>query len=170
MLNQRLADMKKTLQNELKTNGNGKEINTNGTSTSINGAANINPNELNGVNGEPLCENNSKKSPPVIMDDVNFRYLKHVILKFLTSREVSTAFDLIFAENLRIPLNICNQVEARHLIKAIGTLLNLNADEEQLLHETLNFKVGWFGSRSHMDMSSRSRHQKLFSIPSPLSS
>lgn len=26
---------------------------------------------------------------PIVMDEVNFKYLKHVIVKFLTSREVS---------------------------------------------------------------------------------
>lgn len=32
----------------------------------------------------------------VVMDEVNFKYLKHVILKFLTSREVRCFIDINF--------------------------------------------------------------------------
>lgn len=58
-------------------------------------------------------------------DDVNFKYLKHVIIKFLTSREY----------------------EAQHLTKAVSTLLKLSPDEEKLLQDTLEWKMSWFGSR-----------------------
>lgn len=58
-------------------------------------------------------------------DDVNFKYLKHVIIKFLTSREY----------------------EAQHLTKAVSTLLKLTRDEEKLLQDTLEWKMSWFGSR-----------------------
>lgn len=57
------------------------------------------------------------------MDEVNFRYLKHVILKFLTSREL----------------------EAKHLVKAVSTLLYLTNDEEKLIFDTLNWRMSWFG-------------------------
>lgn len=157
MLNQRLGDMKKTLQHELKTNGSAKCMTL----------------QSNGIGSEQTTDNSLEKSSPAVMDDVNFRYLKHVILKFLTSREVTQRtndkISLAFAIQ-RIHFHLFGQVEARHLIRAIGTLLNLNAEEEQLLHETLNFKVGWFGTRSHSDIVTRNRQQKLFSIPSPLSS
>ncbi|XP_031622115.1 golgin subfamily A member 1 [Contarinia nasturtii] len=139
ILNQRLADMKKTLQNELKSNEkNGGPIhNLDAQKTSATSVSNCVQSD------DQLADSNIKNASAVVMDDVNFKYLKHVILKFLTSREV----------------------EARHLIRAVGTLLNLNHEEEQLLHETLNFKVGWFGSRS-IDVT-RNRHHKLLSIPSP---
>lgn len=39
------------------------------------------------------------------------------------------------------------KVEARHLIRAVGTLLQLNQDEEKLLHDTLSFRMSWFGTR-----------------------
>lgn len=35
------------------------------------------------------CADTATKNRSVVMDEVNFKYLKHVILKFLTSREVS---------------------------------------------------------------------------------
>lgn len=76
MLNQRLGDMKKTLQNELKINmANSKS--TSGTTTLI-----------NRMDNENVIDKNRSNST-VVMDDVNFKYLKHVILKFLTSREVN---------------------------------------------------------------------------------
>ncbi|XP_055316783.1 golgin subfamily A member 1 [Sitodiplosis mosellana] len=143
ILNQRLSDMKKTLQNELKSSSNekvGAIVANNSNAPTTNG--NIVGDST--AETDQLVNNNSKKALAVVMDDVNFAYLKHVILKFLTSREV----------------------EARHLIKAIGTLLHLNHEEEQLLHETLNFKVGWFGSRT-VDVTTRNRHHKLLSVPSP---
>lgn len=84
ILNQRHADMKKTLQNELKSSSNEK-----------NGIADANAPKANGctvsnsvTEPDQLVNNNSKTSSAVVMDDVNFKYLKHVILKFLTSREV----------------------------------------------------------------------------------
>lgn len=39
------------------------------------------------------------------------------------------------------------QVEARHLIRAVGTLLRLSKEEEKLLHDTISFKMSWFGTR-----------------------
>lgn len=35
------------------------------------------------------CIDPTAENRPIVMDEVNFKYLKHVILKFLTSREVS---------------------------------------------------------------------------------
>lgn len=88
MLNQRLADMKKTLQNELKSTA----IEKNGAPVS-NGNANTNKmvavnNGHNESETDQLVNNQSKSATAVAMDDVNLKYLKHVILKFLTSREV----------------------------------------------------------------------------------
>lgn len=59
------------------------------------------------------------------MDEVKFSYLKHVILKFLTSRDL----------------------EAKHLIRAVSTLLYLSLEEEKLLTDTLEYKRSWFGTK-----------------------
>uniref|UniRef100_A0A182XWA2 GRIP domain-containing protein n=1 Tax=Anopheles stephensi TaxID=30069 RepID=A0A182XWA2_ANOST len=136
-LNQRLVDMKKTLQEELKGQQNGNNNNNNNGAIGYVGANQPPPSHERSLersksfegkmiakeNGIP--KQNGTSSGPVVMDEVNFRYLKHVIIKFLTSREV----------------------EARHLIKAVSTLLQLSYEEEKLLQDTLNWKMSWFGSR-----------------------
>lgn len=84
MLNQRLMDMKKALQNELKS-GVSEKVGTSVSSNTI---------KSNGCNGTNELNTNEKdvavkvKASTIVMDDVNLKYLKHVILKFLTSREV----------------------------------------------------------------------------------
>ncbi|XP_046558275.1 golgin subfamily A member 1-like isoform X4 [Haliotis rubra] len=55
--------------------------------------------------------------------DVNFQYLKHVILKFMLSRG------------------------AMKLVKAIAMLLHFSRDEQELIKQTLEYKMSWFGSR-----------------------
>lgn len=82
ILNQRLADMKKTLQQEIKSN--------NLTSN------NNHENYTNQLNSNSNANNFSKIGTPIIMDEVNFKYLKHVVVKFLTSREVNFFFILNF--------------------------------------------------------------------------
>ncbi|KAJ6645576.1 Golgin subfamily A member 1 [Pseudolycoriella hygida] len=129
LLKQRIADFKKTLQNEFK-----------GSINQTNSCLDDKPREICDLDGKvnSLPEKITSPNPPsnhvtvpsvqnrsVVMDEVNFKYLKHVILKFLTSREV----------------------EARHLIRAVGTLLQLNQEEEKLLHDTLSFRMSWFGTR-----------------------
>ncbi|OWR45588.1 Golgin subfamily A member 1, partial [Danaus plexippus plexippus] len=59
--------------------------------------------------------------------DISRRYLKHVVLRFLTSREL----------------------EARQLTRALSTLLRLSAHEEALLRAALPARTGlaaWFPS------------------------
>lgn len=73
--------MKKTLQNELKS----------GASESVNAPANgtsVETKTLTATETDQSVNNNMNTPSPIVMDDVNFKYLKHVILKFLTSREV----------------------------------------------------------------------------------
>ncbi len=92
LLKQRLADFKKTLQNEFK-----------GSMNHANSClVDEHPNEANDLDGKissmpvaainPLpnhCTDSlDHQNRSVVMDDVNFKYLKHVVLKFLTSREV----------------------------------------------------------------------------------
>jgi len=100
---QRLSDMKKTLQKELKNQAthDGEISSVHSSTPAISGAANSD------------------------LDQVNFVYLKHVIFKFLTSREY----------------------EAQHLTRAVSTLLKLSTEEENLLKETLEWKMSWFRSR-----------------------
>ncbi|XP_023168798.1 golgin subfamily A member 1 [Drosophila hydei] len=112
-LNQRLGDLKKTLQ---------KEFRSAQTATIDVDTEQVMP--AFRVTNAPIENFQSDNKPNcIIMDEVNFMYLKHVIVKFLTSREV----------------------EARHLVRAVSTLLQLSPEEEKLLHDTLNWKMSWFG-------------------------
>ncbi|XP_055384573.1 golgin subfamily A member 1 [Condylostylus longicornis] len=155
ILNQRLTDLKKTIQSELQCKTNSSYYSENNTLSSTNTTINLINSEKNcnniefsktsnglsnsTTNSNITCNFNNNSRPqsvgsnssggvtggPIIMDEVNFKYLKHVIVKFLTSREV----------------------EARHLIRAVATLLHLTTDEEKLLHDTLNWKMSWFGTK-----------------------
>lgn len=57
--------------------------------------------------------------------DVNFDYLKHVIMKFMLSRET----------------------ESVHLVKAVAMLLDFSQDEQKMIKDTLEYKMSWFGTR-----------------------
>uniref|UniRef100_A0AAY4DJM2 Golgin subfamily A member 1 n=1 Tax=Denticeps clupeoides TaxID=299321 RepID=A0AAY4DJM2_9TELE len=57
--------------------------------------------------------------------EINFEYLKHVVLKFMSSREA----------------------EAYQLIRAVSVLLRFTREEEDLLKQTLEYKMSWFGSK-----------------------
>uniref|UniRef100_A0A669FA59 Golgin subfamily A member 1 n=1 Tax=Oreochromis niloticus TaxID=8128 RepID=A0A669FA59_ORENI len=100
-LQQRLAELKRTLQKELKlkpeSEAEGKEKPTEMTNTS----------DLNDSR------------------EINFEYLKHVVLKFMSSREA----------------------EAYQLIRAVSVLLNFSREEEDMLKQTLEYKMSWFGSK-----------------------
>ncbi|XP_019871263.1 golgin subfamily A member 1 [Aethina tumida] len=113
----RLADMKKTLQQELRTPSNHADLD----------AAILTPSQTS--------TKHHPKSSRRDDEDVNFKYLKHVVIKFLTSRDY----------------------EAQHLIKAIATLLKFTAEEERLIQETLEWKKSWFGSRPKMNGSHKSK-------------
>ncbi|BFG04989.1 golgin subfamily A member 1 [Drosophila madeirensis] len=114
-LNQRLVDLKKTLQKEFRSSQISSESDSHHHV--------ITPYRNHTTALESLA--GGDKANCIIMDEVNFQYLKHVIVKFLTSREV----------------------EARHLIRAVSTLLQLTSEEEKLLHDTLNWKMSWFGMK-----------------------
>ncbi|RZC32920.1 golgin subfamily A member 1 [Asbolus verrucosus] len=119
----RLADMKKTLQQELRTPGNPNYH----SDLLDNSAAILTPSQVS-----------TKNFPSVVRrdeDDVNFKYLKHVVIKFLTSREY----------------------EAQHLTKAIATLLKFTADEEKLVNDTLEWKRSWFGSKPKLGSGQKAR-------------
>ncbi|XP_014611277.1 PREDICTED: golgin subfamily A member 1 isoform X3 [Polistes canadensis] len=112
VLKQRLTDMKKTLQRELRVPSASLD-NDAEPSTAI-----LNPSSSKTVTAKHVN----------LKDDVNFKYLKHVLIKFLTSREY----------------------EALHLTKAVATLLHFSPEEERLLQQTLEWKMSWFGTRPNL--------------------
>lgn len=75
--------MKKSLQQEIKNSSNNRM------------AANMNNNNSKSHNTSVKLHSKDSNIAPgngrnsIIMDEVNFSYLKHVIIKFLTSREVN---------------------------------------------------------------------------------
>ncbi|XP_037949598.1 golgin subfamily A member 1 isoform X2 [Teleopsis dalmanni] len=129
ILNQRLADIKKTVQKEFR-HSKSFDIDNKEEKTA---AENVHT-----ITNTCTCHPNALSNGVIIMDEVNFKYLKHVIVKFLTSREV----------------------EAKHLIRAVATLLKLSAEEEKLLHDTINWKMSWFGVKPN-----HGSGQRAFSIP-----
>ncbi|XP_045470637.1 golgin subfamily A member 1 isoform X2 [Harmonia axyridis] len=108
----RLADMKKTLQQELRT-----PTNHNYFTDDTNTAAILTPTQSSVRNHS----HNIKRDE----EDVNFKYLKHVVIKFLTSKDY----------------------EAQHLTKAISTVLKFTPEEEKLINDTIEWRRSWFGSR-----------------------
>ncbi|KAM9744391.1 golgin subfamily A member 1 isoform 1-T1 [Menidia menidia] len=127
-LQQRLAEFKRTLQKELKFKADsevdGKER----------------PSESRAERLERVCPDPppaSALSPPTSRTtvtntsdlndsrEINFEYLKHVVLKFMSSRDA----------------------EAYQLIRAVSVLLNFTREEEDMLKQTLEYKMSWFGSK-----------------------
>uniref|UniRef100_A0A8D0G480 Golgin subfamily A member 1 n=1 Tax=Sphenodon punctatus TaxID=8508 RepID=A0A8D0G480_SPHPU len=109
-LQQRMTELKKTLQKELKIRPEGEfaEVREKTNSEVPNAALTV-------TNNADL--NDSR--------EINFEYLKHVVLKFMS----------------------CRETEAFHLIKAVSVLLNFSQEEENMLKETLEYKMSWFGSK-----------------------
>ncbi|XP_062622379.1 golgin subfamily A member 1-like [Saccostrea cucullata] len=68
---------------------------------------------------------NSAANMNSLEKDINFQYLKHVVMKFMLSREA----------------------EAIQLIRAVSVLLKFSAEEQKLIRETLEWKMSWFGSK-----------------------
>ncbi|XP_078183079.1 golgin subfamily A member 1 isoform X6 [Callithrix jacchus] len=109
-MQQRMLELRKTLQKELK----------------------IRPdNELFEVREKPgpemtnMAPSVSNNADLTDAREINFEYLKHVVLKFMS----------------------CRESEAFHLIKAVSVLLNFSQEEENMLKETLEYKMSWFGSK-----------------------
>ncbi|NXC49186.1 GOGA1 protein, partial [Penelope pileata] len=109
-LQQRLTELKKTLQKELKIRPDSEvpEVREKTNSEVPNASVTV-------TNNSDL--NDSR--------EINFEYLKHVVLKFMS----------------------CRESEAFHLIKAVSVLLNFSQEEENMLKETLEYKMSWFGSK-----------------------
>ncbi|XP_009197326.1 golgin subfamily A member 1 isoform X2 [Papio anubis] len=109
-MQQRMLELRKTLQKELK----------------------IRPdNELFEVREKPgpdmanMAPSVTNNADLTDAREINFEYLKHVVLKFMS----------------------CRESEAFHLIKAVSVLLNFSQEEENMLKETLEYKMSWFGSK-----------------------
>ncbi|NXL56504.1 GOGA1 protein, partial [Chordeiles acutipennis] len=109
-LQQRMTELKKTLQKELKIRPDSEvpEGREKANSEVPNASVTV-------TNNSDL--NDSR--------EINFEYLKHVVLKFMS----------------------CRESEAFHLIKAVSVLLNFSQEEENMLKETLEYKMSWFGSK-----------------------
>lgn len=117
--------MKKTLQQELRTPGN---PNYHSDLLESNTVAVLTPSQISTRNFPSVVRRDE--------DDVNFKYLKHVVIKFLTSRDY----------------------EAQHLIKAISTLLKFTTEEEKLIQDTLEWKKSWFGSKPKFPASQKPKN------------
>ncbi|XP_041718422.1 golgin subfamily A member 1 isoform X2 [Coregonus clupeaformis] len=125
-LQQRLAELKRTLQKELKlkpeTELEGKERAQEGR-----GERQERP-DRTFTEPTPAPGPNTTVTNTSDLNDsreINFEYLKHVVLKFMSSREA----------------------EAYQLIRAVSVLLNFTGEEEDMLKETLEYKMSWFGSK-----------------------
>lgn len=125
ILQQNLNDVKKTFQDELKNNPPVAVAATaTATANSIaSGNANANANATD-------CSDFLNHDLDGIEDDINFKYMKHVLIKFLTSSEY----------------------EAQQLTKAVATLLKLNSEEERLIKDTLEWRCSWFGSKPRVKL------------------
>lgn len=132
---QRMSDMKKTLQKELKNHQGAATVtavlNIEGSSCT---ASDVPPPvDHGGSAGDSAAKAETalqdaaqpQRSDSKLEDDINFKYLKHVVFKFMTSKED----------------------EAQHLIRAVSVLLRFTADEEQMIREHLEWKNSWFGMR-----------------------
>lgn len=131
---QRITDMKKTLQKELRVQRNVDGFQTT-DSTDIGSSSHIN------VRGFHDCSHQQNHLDLNNDDDVNFKYLKHVVFKFMT----------------------CREYEAQHLIRAVSVLLHFNPEEERLIKETLNWKMSWFGTKPELP---KGRLKTRVSVPS----
>ncbi|XP_045107594.1 golgin subfamily A member 1-like isoform X2 [Portunus trituberculatus] len=144
---QRLADMKKTLQRELRLTPDTSDSTAppppppqaapppplaTSSAAIIDTSASYQPETQQQQQWEArMAAGNGPTSATNGNDNyctINLAYLKHVIIKYLTSREY----------------------EAVHLTRAVATLLHMNPEEERLLRETLEWKMSWFGSKPNL--------------------
>ncbi|XP_034548012.1 golgin subfamily A member 1 isoform X2 [Notolabrus celidotus] len=127
-LQQRLAELKRTLQKELKLK---PEPETEGREKLPESKAEkqerlyLDPPPASSPS--PPTSNTTVTNTSDLNDsrEINFEYLKHVVLKFMSSREA----------------------EAFQLIRAVSVLLNFTREEEDMLKQTLEYKMSWFGSK-----------------------
>ncbi|XP_044054006.1 golgin subfamily A member 1 isoform X2 [Siniperca chuatsi] len=127
-LQQRLAELKRTLQKELKLKpepeAEGKEKLPESRAEK---QERLCPDPPPASTPSPPTSNTTVTNTSDLNDsrEINFEYLKHVVLKFMSSREA----------------------EAYQLIRAVSVLLNFTREEEDMLKQTLEYKMSWFGSK-----------------------
>ncbi|XP_058528545.1 golgin subfamily A member 1 isoform X1 [Ochotona princeps] len=109
-MQQRMLELKKTLQRELKIRPDSELFDVR---------------EKPGPELPQMAPSVSNHTDLSDTREINFEYLKHVVLKFMS----------------------CRESEAFHLIKAVSVLLNFSPEEENMLRETLEYKMSWFGSK-----------------------
>uniref|UniRef100_A0A8B9KLP5 Golgin subfamily A member 1 n=1 Tax=Astyanax mexicanus TaxID=7994 RepID=A0A8B9KLP5_ASTMX len=141
-LQQRLAELKRTFQKELKlkpdNDTDGKEKLSDGrqerpvekpsTETTVPAATSTPAPTFSNTTGlAAITPHTTVTNSSDLMDtrEINFEYLKHVVLKFMSSREA----------------------EAYQLIRAVSVLLHFTREEEDMLKQTLEYKMSWFGSK-----------------------
>ncbi|XP_069022222.1 golgin subfamily A member 1 isoform X3 [Embiotoca jacksoni] len=128
-LQQRLAELKRTLQKELKLKpepeADGKEKLQESRAEKLERVCPTPP--LASSAPSPPTSNTTVTNTSDLNDsrEINFEYLRHVVLKFMSSREA----------------------EAYQLIRAVSVLLNFTREEEDMLKQTLEYKMSWFGSK-----------------------
>ncbi|XP_057578766.1 golgin subfamily A member 1 isoform X2 [Hippopotamus amphibius kiboko] len=109
-MQQRMLELKKTLQKELKIRPDNELFEVR---------------EKSGPEMPHMAPSVTNNADLTDAREINFEYLKHVVLKFMS----------------------CRESEAFHLIKAVSVLLNFSQEEENMLKETLEYKMSWFGSK-----------------------
>uniref|UniRef100_A0A8D2HQ59 Golgin subfamily A member 1 n=1 Tax=Urocitellus parryii TaxID=9999 RepID=A0A8D2HQ59_UROPR len=105
-MQQRMLELKKTLQKELKIRPDSELFEVR---------------EKPGPEMPNMAPSVTNNADLTDAREINFEYLKHVVLKFMS----------------------CRESEAFHLIKAVSVLLNFSQEEENMLKETLEYKVGF---------------------------
>lgn len=135
-LQQRLAELKRTLQKELKLKPEGEaemksapelRNETRPDRVSPDLAQTSSPSPLTSTNPTSSTSSTCVTNTSDLNDsrEINFEYLKHVVLKFMS----------------------CREAEAFHLIRAVSVLLSFTREEEEMLKQTLEYKMSWFGSK-----------------------
>ncbi|XP_041644068.1 golgin subfamily A member 1 [Cheilinus undulatus] len=127
-LQQRLAELKRTLQKELKLKPEPEaEVKEKLPECKVEKQERVCLDPPPASSPSPPTSNTTVTNTSDLNDsrEINFEYLKHVVLKFMSSREA----------------------EAFQLIRAVSVLLNFTREEEDMLKQTLEYKMSWFGSK-----------------------
>ncbi|KAF4070393.1 hypothetical protein AMELA_G00285000 [Ameiurus melas] len=132
-LQQRLTELKRTLQKELKLKPDAdsdtkEKLHEGKPSSEAAVPAAAPPPAPGSVQGVAAYSSQTKVTNSSDLTDtreINFEYLKHVVLKFMSSREA----------------------EAYQLIRAVSVLLHFTREEEDMLKQMLEYKMSWFGSK-----------------------
>lgn len=135
--NQRIHDIKKSVQKgdlflKDETNGNSckqqQQSNGNlgnGYSSRNDSSTRLDEQIVNGKSQNELVGKlNNNKDYATYVNDINFKYLQNVVLKFITSTDHESQ---------------------KHLVKAISTLLKFSPEEEQIIKQSLESRgSNWF--------------------------